>query len=554
MRVLGGVLFLAAALPSGAAAWQWALVRAIPSPSATTPNFNGVYGFGSSLATLGGALVVGSPMAIGGPLAGGAGYLVDPATGGILQTFYSPSASTCLFGTTVAAVGGAAWVGTFIGESSPTCRPMHFLFDPSTAAVLNTIDDPIQQPNDQAFGESVASAGGDLALTGDQHDLAISGVGYLIDLGSPGGALVHAFLNPVPNTIYFGERVAAAGDNLVIASPGRHVTLYDAQTFQLLWTQTDPSSLEVFGLQLTADATHVAVGSPSISQTVPGHTYVYDRTGATSLTLTDPVTGLSSFGEAVVLTPTQVLVSDPLETVSMSRPGVVYVFDRTTGALVQTIPNPAPQTEEFGTTMVTVGSLLVVGNEHAGPAAQRGVVYVYAPCGDGVLDPGQECDDGNVDPGDACDPNCRVPGCGNGYLDTAAGELCDDGNLVGGDGCRADCTPEVCGDGILDPQESCDDGNTDPGDTCDPNCRPPGCGNGYVDVAGGETCDDGNQVGFDCCSATCQLDPQGTPCGPFGECTETGTCHAIPTLGEWGVLIGSLLMLLAVLRHRRRPA
>jgi len=39
---------------------------------------------------------------------------------------------------------------------------------------------------------------------------------------------------------------------------------------------------------------------------------------------------------------------------------------------------------------------LAVGNDHAGPAQQRGIVYVYAPCGDGVVDPGQECDEGRV--------------------------------------------------------------------------------------------------------------------------------------------------------------
>jgi cysteine-rich repeat protein len=278
----------------------------------------------------------------------------------------------------------------------------------------------------------------------------------------------------VPNTNYFGERVAAAGDNLVIAAPGSHVTLYDAQTLQPLWTKTQPVALEYFGERVAADATHVAVGSPSLPQDVSGtHLRLRSQRGD-ELDVDRSGCRGGVFGAAVVLTPTQILVADPDETVGTSQGFVVYVFDRATGALLQTITNPVSGNHSyFGTEMVIVGSLLAVGDHHAGPAEQRGIVYVYAPCGDGVLDPGQECDDGNVDPGDACDPNCRVPGCGNGYVDTAAGEVCDDGNLVGGDGCRADCTPEVCGDGTLDPQESCDDGNTDPGDTCDPNCRPP---------------------------------------------------------------------------------
>jgi len=34
------------------------------------------------------------------------------------------------------------------------------------------------------------------------------------------------------------------------------------------------------------------------------------------------------------------------------------------------------------------------------------------------------------------------PGCGNGIVDTVAGEQCDDGNLVNGDGCSAICQGE----------------------------------------------------------------------------------------------------------------
>jgi len=490
MRVLAAVLLAGAARPGGADAWQWALERTLSSPSPTSTQGNNL-GFGSALAALGNTLLVGNPVATDGPLALGAGYLVDPSTGAILQTFYSPNATTCFFGATVAAAGGAAWVGTSTGEVLG-CRPQHFLFDSTNGTVLNTINDPLPQPNDQTFGESVASAGGNRVLTGDQYDLGIQGVGYLIDLGSPGGALVHAFQNPVPNTVYFGERVAAAGNALAIAAPAQHVTLYDATTFVRLWTKLRPSPSEIYGEYLAADATHLAVGSPSV-QAPPGHAYLYDHGGALVTTMTDPVLGSTNFfGEAVVLGSSQVIVSDPDEVAGAPVAGAVYVFDRTTGNLLQTIANPAPQSHDFfGNSMVAVGSLLAVGAEHAGPQQQRGLVYIYAPCGDGIVDPGEDCDDGNTDPGDGCDPNCRLPGCGNGYRDVAAGEACDDGNVAAGD----------------------------------------------------------------CCSPTCTLDSAGTPCGPFGHCSAGGTCVGIPTLGEWGVLIGSLLMLAAVLfQHRRRGA
>ncbi len=75
--------------------------------------------------------------------------------------------------------------------------------------------------------------------------------------------------------------------------------------------------------------------------------------------------------------------------------------------------------------------------------------------------------------------NAFAPVCGDGYLDTAAGEECDDGNNVDGDGCSANCTIEpYCGDGILDPGEECDDGNNVDGDGCSANCTLEGGGEG----------------------------------------------------------------------------
>jgi cysteine-rich repeat protein len=68
-----------------------------------------------------------------------------------------------------------------------------------------------------------------------------------------------------------------------------------------------------------------------------------------------------------------------------------------------------------------------------------------------------------ADPDCADDPACLIPPCGNGVLDP--GEECDDGNVIDGDGCSSQCQLEPrCGDGTLDPGEECDDGNTVSGD------------------------------------------------------------------------------------------
>ena len=146
-----------------------------------------------------------------------------------------------------------------------------------------------------------------------------------------------------------------------------------------------------------------------------------------------------------------------------------------------------------------------------GTAEGSGHVFEYSncalgaiidPCGDGILDPGEECDDGDREPGDGCRADCTIESCGDGIEDP--GEECDDGNPFPGDGCRADCTEEACGDGIEDPGEDCDDGNTDPGDGCSAGCTVEECGNGILDP--GEECDDGNDRPFDGCAADCTLE------------------------------------------------
>lgn len=80
---------------------------------------------------------------------------------------------------------------------------------------------------------------------------------------------------------------------------------------------------------------------------------------------------------------------------------------------------------------------------------------VVMPCGNGVLDVGEECDNGasNGSAPDACRTDCRRARCGDAVRDT--GEACDDGNAVEGDACDTNCTVPACGNGIRDPGELC---------------------------------------------------------------------------------------------------
>jgi MYXO-CTERM domain-containing protein len=178
--------------------------------------------------------------------------------------------------------------------------------------------------------------------------------------------------------------------------------------------------------------------------------------------------------------------------------------------------------------------------DDGGESATCNADCTFSACGDGVLNTtaGEVCDDGNTTGGDGCSANClSTEICGNGILDP--GEACDDGNTTGGDGCSADCTSdESCGNGILDPGEACDDGNATDGDGCSADCSSDeSCGNGILDP--GEACDDGNTTDGDGCSADCSsdencgngiLDP-GEACDD-GNTTDGDGCNANCTSDE----------------------
>jgi len=203
------------------------------------------------------------------------------------------------------------------------------------------------------------------------------------------------------------------------------------------------------------------------------------------------------------------------------------------------------------------GNGIVEGDEEcdgAGESASCNANCTTAACGDGTLNTtaGEVCDDGDIVDGDGCDGNCTLTGCGNGIItapetcddsgesatcdtnctaatcgdatiNATAGEICDDGGVVDGDGCDSNCTPTGCGNGIVTAPETCDDSGESA--ACNGDCTVASCGDGTMNATAGEDCDDGNDVSGDCCSASCAAEAEFSPCPDDGDaCTTISEC------------------------------
>jgi MYXO-CTERM domain-containing protein len=107
-------------------------------------------------------------------------------------------------------------------------------------------------------------------------------------------------------------------------------------------------------------------------------------------------------------------------------------------------------------------------------------------------------------------PNC----CGNGVPE--AGEDCDDENNVGTDGCTNTC--DRCPVGC-DCDGECEDGETS--EACPEDCPANTCGDGMLDTTAGEGCDDGNAIDTDGCTSRCQRCTEGCNCNGMCDPGET---------------------------------
>jgi subtilisin family serine protease len=241
---------------------------------------------------------------------------------------------------------------------------------------------------DQYAGDGIYS-GAWTPVADGHYSVSFDGIDTVtVEVGSD------AIVNPFPSQgALFGFDVVADDTGVLVGAPFDDAVgpdsgtahLFDAATNQLLRTFVNPvaGTDDRFGWKVSMDASHVAVAAPQddVAGEDSGAVYVFDRaTGALVSTLLNPTpTSPDSnhaprFGyTALAITGPFVAVSDPTADYGGPDYGAVYLFDTTSGSLVQTFvqPEPAQYGNDIGEALASDGTRLFVG------APVSSVVYVF---------------------------------------------------------------------------------------------------------------------------------------------------------------------------------
>lgn len=264
---------------------------------------------------------------------------------------------------------------------------------------------PSPNAND-LFGQSVSLSGG-IALVGATLDGTTgSGSGRAYVFNSATGALLHTLENPIPGPSandHFGLSVSLSGTQALIGAQNDDTTasnagsayLFNSTTGALVRTFSNPGPaptvLDNFGHAVAVSGNRAlisAIGDDAGASSA-GAAYLFDTTtGALLQTFANPVPGLTSndnFGFAVALSDNLALISTINDDTAALNAGAAYLFDITTGALLHTFLNPTPElnnifgnNDNFGFSVALSSTRALIGapNENVN-GFHNGAAYLY---------------------------------------------------------------------------------------------------------------------------------------------------------------------------------
>ena len=450
-------LVVVAPLGASATSFIYAEPITINNPMPAAGDF-----FGYSVSMSGDKVLIGAHNDSTGANTAGSAYLYDNTTGALLQTFNNPvPAQNDYFGRSVSVSGERVLIGTPGDDTGALEAGSAYLFDSTNGVLLHTFSNPTPA-EDESFGSSVFLSE-DKVFIGAYNDHIGAGpaVGSVYLYDATTGALLHTFNNPTPAAYdNFGYSVSVSGDKVLIGASQEATNfglayLFDATTGVLLQTFNNPTPAvnDQFGYSVSISGDNVLIGARYDDSGAynTGSAYLFNATtGALLQTFNNPTPAArDNFGSSVSISGDKVLIGEPWDNTVAYYAGSAYLYDATTGDLLQTFNNPAPADYDiFGISVSISGDTVLIGALGYGPGAGSvgGSAYLY------LLQPDTD-DDGIEDSADNCPANANPD-----QTDT-------DGD---GQGDVCDFTPngDTDGDGIDNLADNCPaDLNVDQADT-----------------------------------------------------------------------------------------
>jgi hypothetical protein len=318
--------------------------------------------FGDSVAISEAWIVVGAPSDDERGEGAGAVFVYSAVTGQFVRKLRAPDAVPFdRFGVDVAVWGSQALVGASAKNGG---AGKAYLFNLSDGVLLREF---VSGFVDGAFGKSVALNGRFAAIGAPSH--GGGGTAYVFELGTI-GAPKQFFGYSEDGPESFGGNIALSGNLVIVADPdyGSNATfrgvvyVIDVITEIPMWEILGTGSSARYGVSLAASGGKLLVGT-GLS---PGAAHLYDlSTGEFVRALSYPGNGSFFWGNQVAMEGNLALVGVEGDDSVAANAGAAYVFDVSTGALLDQITAPDGRPSAIFGRQVALsanGALFAAGN------------------------------------------------------------------------------------------------------------------------------------------------------------------------------------------------
>jgi ELWxxDGT repeat protein len=368
-------------------------LRSIPNP---VPTIGDQFGYGISIS--GNKIAIGTPSDDVGTTNTGTVYVYDLTTNAAPQIIANPApAANDFFGLWPRFVGTDLLVPAPYDDASGVDAGTVYRFAAGATTPNRTYSAPVTVPEAGSnFGQEVVGSLNHFAVASLDHSVdGVAAAGLVSVYERSSGRKLHDLREPVSRTNrFFGGSMAAEGDILVVvaeetSAASGTVYVYQMSTGQLLRTLVSPDGVaDHFGSSVSISGNRLVVGA-RLSGGV-GKVWVFDVTSGERLQTIlnpDPTSG-DWFGAKVGIFGTQLVVSAPFDDFGALNSGSFYVFNAATGGLpTATVGNPSPSASENFPNDLAIHSGRIVASSMLDDttATDGGIAYIFNATTGGLL-------------------------------------------------------------------------------------------------------------------------------------------------------------------------